>query len=224
VPDLEEAFQELADRPAQALLVNDASVGSGLQRLNQPSALLDGIPAVICSVPGMQDAAGILGVSSYLVKPVSRDELLSALDRLNLTGNTILIVDDEPDILQLLRRMLAYPKRKYRILRAKNGLEAMNILSEQHPDVILLDLAMPDMDGFGLLERKRWDPALCHIPVVVITARDPVGQPIVSNALAVTQAGGLSVHDLLACIQAITGILSAATQIDDRVPTVASAG
>lgn len=224
VTNLEQALRELSDVPARALLVNDVSVGRALERLNQPAVLVDGVPAIICSVPGTHNAADTLGVSDYLVKPVSRDELLATLGRLSPRGNTILIADDERDVLQLFRRMLGSAERKYRILRARNGLEAMNILREQHPDVILLDLVMPNMDGFHLLEAKSQDPALCDIPVVVISARDPVGQPIVSSALAVTQAGGLSIRDLLVCIEAITSILSAPGQAGDRVPTIASAG
>jgi CheY-like chemotaxis protein len=119
-----------------------------------------------------------------------------------------LIVDDEPDALQLFGRMLALPGRGYRVLLARDGREAMGILEQYRPDAILLDLVMPNMDGFQLLEARKGDPALRDIPVVVISARDPAGQPIVSSALAVTRGGGLSVRQLLASIEAVGEILS----------------
>jgi hypothetical protein len=70
-----------------------------------------------------------------------------------------------------------------------------------------------------VLTAKSRDPMLRDIPVVVISARDPAGQPVVSDALAVRQAGGLSVQRLLACIEALSGILSSGGQAADREPT-----
>jgi CheY-like chemotaxis protein len=130
-----------------------------------------------------------------------------------------LIVDDEPDALQLFGRVLASSGRGYRVLLARDGAEALAILSECRPDVILLDLVMPNMDGFQLIEAKSQDPALRDIPVVVISARDPAGQPIVSNALGVTRAGGLSAHNVLTCIKALSEALSTAAQPAGPAPT-----
>jgi len=127
-----------------------------------------------------------------------------------LQGKTILVVDDEPEALRLFRRMLASTGRGYRVLRAANGRQALAILRSERPDAILLDLVMPEMDGFQLLAAKNADPALRDIPVVAISARDPAGQPILSNALAVTRGGGLSTPQLLACIEALSRILSPA--------------
>jgi len=224
VTTLEEATQELTRVPAQALLVNEPSVGQALQHLNGPMGLPQGVPALICSVPGPVEAAGALGASDYLVKPVSQDSLLETLDRLQLRGRTALIVDDEPDAQRLFRRMLTSSGRGYRVLRATEGRHALNILRTQRPDVVLLDLAMPDMDGFQLLAAKSADPALHDIPVVVISARDPAGQPIVSNALAVTRRGGLSMAQLLRCIEAISEVLSIEGPTGGRGPSAALPG
>jgi len=73
---------------------------------------------------------------------------------------------------------------------------------------VLLDLIMPGMDGFQVLQEKSQDPAIRDIPVVVVSSRDPSGEPIVSDVLTVTRSGGLSVRDLLACIQAVSEALS----------------
>jgi len=224
VTTLEEAIRELERVPAQALLVNEPSVGQALQNLNGPTGLPQGVPAMICSVPGPVEAAGALGASDYLVKPISQDALLETLGRLHLRGRTALIVDDEPDAQRLFRRMLVASGRGYRVLRATEGRHALNILREQRPDVVLLDLVMPDMDGFQLLAAKSADPALRDIPVVIISARDPAGQPIVSNALAVTRRDGLSMPQLLRCIEAISEVLSIEGPTADRGPSEAPPG
>ncbi len=133
-----------------------------------------------------------------------------------------MIVDDEPDALQLFGRMLASLEHEYHVLLARDGQEALGILDQCRPDVILLDLVMPNLDGFQLLERKHADPALRDIPVVIVSARDPVGQPIVSSALAMTRRGGLSVQQLIAGIEMLTRT-PAPYQGDAAAPRVAVA-
>jgi CheY-like chemotaxis protein len=219
----EEALQELSESPSQALLVNDMSLGSAFQRLRATTLPYDAL-GMVCFVPGPDQPAGALGVSSYLVKPISRDTLLAALDYLELDNKTILIVDDEPEALRLFRRMLDSSRQGYRVLRARDGLEAMDLAREHRPDAILLDLAMPNMDGFEFLEAKSQDSALKDIPVLVITARDPTGQPIVSNALTVTRGDGLSVHQLLTCIKTICEVLSPIDRSAAPMPTAVPPG
>jgi CheY-like chemotaxis protein len=84
----------------------------------------------------------------------------------------------------------------------------LELLRRERPDVVLLDLVMPEMDGFEFLGVKSQDPALCEIPTILISARDPLGHPIVSKALAITCADGLSVRKLLDCIRALSAILA----------------
>jgi len=219
---LEAALDDLAQTPAQALLVNDMQVGRALERLSAAS-LPYGIPALVCAIPGAEQATGVLGVKGYLLKPIAREALWAELDRLDPV-KTVLVVDDEPDALQLFGRMLEAAGRDYRVLRASNGREALDLLRWQRPDAILLDLVMPEMDGYQLLGAINQDSALRDIPVILISARDPLGQPIVSNALAVTLRDGLSVQQVLLCIKALSAILSRGGQAGDPTPPAASAG
>jgi CheY-like chemotaxis protein len=159
-------------------------------------------------MPGEEDAAQALGVVRYLVKPVTRHTLLSALKDLGEQVQQVLIVDDEPEVVQLFSRMLASSERAYRILRARSGRRALHLLRERKPDALILDLLMPGLDGFRLLQIKNRDPSISDIPVVITSSRDPAGQPIVSRGLAVTRGNGLSVHDILECINALGAILS----------------
>jgi signal transduction histidine kinase/CheY-like chemotaxis protein len=214
VGSLEDAERELARTPSQALLVNDASISGALQCIDS-AALPYGTPVMICSVPSSYDSAEALGVSDYLVKPVSREALLGALEKLGLPGKTVLIVDDEPDALQLFRRTLNSAQQGYRVLLARDGREALNAVRQSRPDVMLLDLIMPNMDGFQLLALREQDEALRGIPIIVLSAQDPVGRPVISSVLAVTHRGGLSAHQLLTSMQAISQALSAAHQVGD---------
>jgi len=224
VANLEEASQELARVPAQALVVNGSSVSETLQQVLAEASLPYGTPAIICSMPGLSTAAEALGADGYLIKPISPAALLGALEGIQPRGKTVLVVDDEPDALQLFRRTLRASGQGYRVLSAGDGRQALAILRQQRVDALLVDLAMPEMDGFQLLAVKNQDPALRGIPSVIISARDPTGQPILANALAVTRAGGLSTAQLLDAIAALTRILSPIPPPADRALQAAPAG
>lgn len=220
VTSLEEAVAELSRLPAQALLVNEPSTDKALEYLDLSQKLPNNTPLITCSIPRL-DELNPWGAAVRLVKPIFRETLLAALDQLNIKEGTILIVDDEPDALQLFRRMLTSLARDYRILLARDGQEALAILQECRPHVILLDLVMPNMDGFQLLRLRPQHPVLSEIPVVIISARDPAGQPIMSSMVAATLGGGLSLSQLLASIEAFSKVLAIPGPIGDPEPTAA---
>ncbi|MCL5995058.1 MAG: ATP-binding protein [Chloroflexi bacterium] len=233
VEDLAAALREVSNAPAQALVVNSLQVGDWLVQLSKSSQLPYGTPAIICCVPGLTDIVDHLGVSGYLVKPIEKDDLLTTLGQLlaedgheqaqpatpqHNVPHTVLVVDDEPDALRLFWRMLDGSPGGYRVLTASDGRQAMDIMREHRPDAVLLDLVMPEADGFEFLTIKNADPSLREIPVVVISARDASRQPIVSNAIGITKPGGLSLHQLLTCIDTISKVLSPLHQSADPVP------
>jgi two-component system alkaline phosphatase synthesis response regulator PhoP len=84
-------------------------------------------------------------------------------------ASTILVVDDEKDILELLKYNLE--KEGYRVLTAHNGKEALRCV-KQHPDLVVLDVMMPELDGWEVCKAIRRDPATTKIPIVFLTARD----------------------------------------------------
>ena len=215
VADLEGAVAELERTPAQALIVNAPPVpGDGIEP--QLLSLPYETPVIRLWLPGDARVTRDLGLRAYLLKPVTRDRLLAALDEVEAAEarpvETVLLVDDEPDALRLFARMLASAPRPYRVLRARNGTRALALMRERRPDVVLLDLIMPGVDGFQVLRCKAGDPDLQPIPVIALSSRDPAGEPIVSDRLTVTRSGGLSARDLLVCIRAISEILSGSAQ------------
>jgi CheY-like chemotaxis protein len=97
-------------------------------------------------------------------------------------------------------------------------MEALEILKREQPDLVLLDLMMPEMDGFQFLAKKEKFPEIQSIPVILISARDPLGQPIVSKTLLVTSRDGLSASQLLMCIEALITILSKGSLFAGQAP------
>ncbi|MEG2082177.1 MAG: response regulator, partial [Oscillospiraceae bacterium] len=88
-----------------------------------------------------------------------------------MIDKSILIVDDS----DITRDMIAHSlKKDYLILQAENGLEALGVLAQRHIDLVLTDIMMPQLDGFGLIQRMKADEQLKEIPVVVVTAVDEV--------------------------------------------------
>ena len=87
---------------------------------------------------------------------------------MNTGTEYLLIVEDDPDILKLLSAALTF--KGYRVTTAPNGKDALEIIQRQHPALIIADIMMPKLDGFGLVHRVRIDPETREIPVVFITA------------------------------------------------------
>lgn len=222
VQTAEAAVEALKCSPAYALIINATSHTTASLLPIDLSSIPYNTPIITCWVADENMAARELGVDRYLVKPVSCELLLSTVASLEGSQakpvESVLIVDDDREVLQLFARMLASAERPYRILQATNGRRAIDLLRERQPDLMLLDLEMPKMNGFQVLEQKSQDHRICHIPVVVISARDPHGQPIVSHQISIAHHNGLSAANLLTCIQAIGEILSPGMRSAHRVP------
>ncbi len=190
----------LAEQMADLFLFNDLSVVVGFDRLDAQGGPPPEVPTLVCAVASPQDEPAVRGAAARLVKPILRRTLLDTLAQVGVTSGVVLIVDDEPDALQLFGRLLVSAERAYRVLTAGTGVEALQILENHAPDAILLDLVMPDMDGYELLARLQSDPALRDTPVIIISARDPATYPIVSRGLALAHPDGLSARQLLTVI------------------------
>lgn len=202
VTSIEQALADLRKSGAQALIINDATLlASGSALMQRVAELPYGTPAIVCWAPGQEEAAQRLGVVHYLIKPILRETLCAALEPLAGTGATVLIVDDEPEALQLYTRMLRSVERRYRVLVANNGRRALSLLRERKPDVMLLDLVMPGMDGYSVLADKQRDGAISEIPVIITSAQDPMGSLLLGNVIALARGGGMAARDLITCIR-----------------------
>jgi signal transduction histidine kinase/DNA-binding response OmpR family regulator len=131
------------------------------------------IPVVIVSMTDEQGAGFALGATDYLVKPVDRARLLDALSRCVLPrgeGRTLVAIDDDPVDLDLLEAVLA--PEGWRVVRATGGEEGVRAVLKERPAVVVLDLLMPDVDGFAVVEQLRADPLVGDVPVVVLTSKE----------------------------------------------------
>lgn len=169
------------------------------------------VPVLIYSLDDTQDAGSVLELN-YITKPLNRTELIRALERQVIdkssseNRHTILIVDDEPAIVKLHARMVSSWSPESHIVTAGNGREALQIIHEVHPDLVLLDLMMPELDGFGVLSAMRADAGSRDIPVIVLT-----GQSLTVDDMTKLGAGVTSVlkKGLLSADETISLIESA---------------
>ena len=131
------------------------------------------IPIVVCSILEEEEKGFNLGAADYLVKPFLSEDLLNALNRLNIDGelHEILVVDDDPEDLRLVQKMIEENKRFQAVL-AKGGKAGWEVLQQKIPDAIILDLFMPEMNGFELLANIRKNPIFNNIPVIILTGAD----------------------------------------------------
>jgi signal transduction histidine kinase/DNA-binding response OmpR family regulator len=127
------------------------------------------IPVVMLTIVDDRNLGYALGASDYLTKPIDRERLVSVLGKYR-RDLPVLVVDDDAAVRQLFRRMLE--AEGYSVVEAVNGRAALDRLREGSPSVILLDLMMPEMDGFEVVTELRRHEAWRAIPVIVVTARD----------------------------------------------------
>lgn len=164
------------------------------------------IPVIVVSILSEPQKGAALGAAAYLQKPVQREQLLSTLfSRRTPSVTQVLIVEDDPSCQQLLRRMLEEQGSSSRC--AGNGREALDLLSQYTPDLILLDLVMPEVDGFSLLDALKADPRWRTIPIIVITARDLSAderQRLKQDTHQLLQKGALGRGDLLLALRRLS--------------------
>ena len=160
------------------LLLPDMDGWDLLALLKLPDSASAHIPVVIVSIVADMRRGFSLGASAVLQKPVSREELLGALVDAGIAGtrpvSTVLIVDDDPKAVELLATYLKGPS--YRVLRAHGGAEGIETARRERPDLIVLDLLMPEVSGFDVVEMLKDSAETAAIPIVVVTAKTLTAQ------------------------------------------------
>jgi len=134
--------------------------------------LLADIPVIMLTIVDDKNLGYALGAADYLTKPIDWDRLAAILKKYRCANPpcTVLVVEDDTDTSAMLRRMLT--TEGWAVTEATNGRVALERMAESQPELILLDLMMPEMDGFAFLEALRQQDAWRSIPVVVVTALD----------------------------------------------------
>lgn len=143
---------------------------SVLAELKNDPELAD-IPVVVWSMTSDRQLGYTIGAAEYLTKPVQRDKLVSVLRKYvaNQDSQTVLVVEDDSSSRELVTKLLH--KEGYSVMEAYNGIEALACITREQPAVILLDLMMPEMDGFQFIVELKKHDAWSRIPIIVLTAK-----------------------------------------------------
>ncbi|MEP7288911.1 MAG: GAF domain-containing protein [Chloroflexota bacterium] len=176
-----EEAEELASTYQPRLILLDINMPnrSGwdvLQHLKDRDETFE-IPIIVCSIDEDKERAFRLGAADYLVKSIDERSLIEAVKRVELERDRrkILIIDDQPESMRLISEAIAADER-FTILEATNGAQGLEVVSSHWPHLIILDIRMPDMDGFEVLRQLQENPDTSTIPVMVVTADDLTDQ------------------------------------------------
>ena len=177
------------------------------------------VPVIECSLPSHAWIASEFGVSACLTKPITMQHLLQAIGRVGHVRD-VLIVDDDRGFCQLVEQMLTASGRSFSVRHAYDGAEGLRAIEERRPDLVLLDLIMPDLDGFHVLESMRQEPELADLPVVLLTAAGHLDDVLERRGtyLAVRDAGGLSLATVLRCLRCIVDAFGSPERPGDAAP------
>ena len=163
-----------------------------LARLKDDSALAD-VPVIMLTVVDDKKLGYTLGAAEYVTKPIDREQLRRVLGRYRTDdrGGSVLVVEDDAPTAELVRRTLEGEGWSVRV--ARNGREGLSRYDEAAPSLILLDLMMPEMNGFDFLEALRAAPRHSTAPVIIVTAKDLTPEDhrrLNGHVSAVLQKGG----------------------------------
>jgi CheY-like chemotaxis protein len=188
-----------------------------LSRLKADPELAD-IPVIMLTIVDNKNMGYALGASDYITKPIDRARLSAILKKYRCACPPcpILLVEDDAAIREMIRRMLE--KEGWTVTEAENGYIALQCMAECPPELILLDLMMPQMDGFTFIDEMHKQESWRSIPVVVLTAKDITSEDrlrlngYVENIL---QKGAYSREQLLSQVQKLVSSLQASGHSKD---------
>lgn len=155
-----------------------------------------------CALPANPSVFGGVTFDGYLTKPISQETLWGTLRPFGEGVDHILLIDDDRDFARLLTRILENPLRRYRVTSATSGQEGLALFKHQPPDLILLDLGLPDMHGAEVLKQIRGSAIGAALPVVVLSGEDWLMQEdSVLQSLTITHGRPLSSVEVLHWLQ-----------------------
>jgi len=179
-----------------------------LSSLKSDPELAD-IPVIMVTIIDEKNLGYSLGASEYLTKPIDRDRLLAVLDnyRVEEGKKRVLVVEDDLATREIIRRIIE--RENWILDEAENGIIGLQQVSQNPPDLILLDLMMPEMDGFEFIEHLRQNPDWKSIPTVVLTAKELTAQDrqrLSGSVESIIQKGSYTGEELLKEVRNLIGV------------------
>jgi signal transduction histidine kinase/CheY-like chemotaxis protein len=225
VGDLSEAVRESEKCPANVLVLNANSTSEGfLPLVERAGSEIPGTLIIGCYVPAQEERAIVSGAVGYLIKPVSRAKLEEAIRGLGVPVRRVLVVDDDPDVLRMFTRMLHACDETLEVETASSGEQALERIRSTPFDVVLLDIVMPDMDGWQVLECMGKEDRMENLSVLLVSAQDPEPRPPRSGFLLASIDEGLSIKKLIRCsLELSTLFLTPDGQLDLTPPRTGGA-
>jgi signal transduction histidine kinase/CheY-like chemotaxis protein len=190
------------------VLMPDMDGWSVLQELKSDPELA-GIPVIMVTIVDEKQKGIALGASDYLNKPIDRGRLAAILARYRsvvAATRRVLVVEDDAETRMMMRRLLI--GEGWKVAEARDGREALARMGGERPDLILLDLMMPEMDGFEFLAACRKMPEFGGIPVIIVTAADLTAHDhrrLNGGVEHILQKAAFEQHELLAQIRQLVG-------------------
>lgn len=197
VARLEQVHRALVGYPAHAVIINTDSLQTAWAAAEDTNRHHPDTPVIGCTFPARLNLARQAGAVGHLTKPVTLAALKRAFHSLTRPVRRVLVVDDAPDIRSLLSRMLNTINPAIEVITAADGRQALHHLRGRPPDLVLLDIALPDMDGWQVLAQIRQSRTLQTIPVIVVSAEDSVAPQTSSPLLLAAFGAGISGVKLL---------------------------
>ncbi len=197
-------------------LIEAARIAGEIQAvalLASTNSAWEGVPGdwirVSCPLPDWRKSFPWPGIRDILRKPVSAEDLWSAIGQLDRPVERPLVVDDDPEMVDLLKRMLATQIPYNRLLEAYDGQEALRKIEKYRPDLVLLDLVLPEIDGPEILARMAAAPGLAGIPVILVSGNvEDYAAQALAGSIEITRNGGFQFGEI---IRALEPVLEALT-------------
>ena len=206
LPDEQDVVALTEELHPRAIVTNPTLAERIEERL---SHTLCDVPIISCTMPRLGEHLYSEGILSYLVKPIMPEALNAVMRKVEGdTETTVLLVEDDPDAMRLLERLLMSMPRPYNILKAYDGFEALELTKDVTPNVVLMDLLMPGIDGWETIARMRAEEHLRKVPVVIISAQDVIDDQVMLAApIHVRYREPIDITRGVACFQALLNAL-----------------
>ena len=163
------------------------------------------VPLIYCPLPGPKQSRQILHVDHYLQKPITTDALHAALASAAPNAQSLLIVDDNPSAVRMLEQMVKAGSKPYQVFRAYSGHDALARIQAQPPDALILDLVMPNRDGYWLISELKQNPATANL-IIIVASGQAVEETWHGGTIAIASNNGFSPTETLNYLQ---GLVSA---------------
>jgi len=199
VESVDRARRMVASGRASGILfckAEDVEIWQAMQR-DEPSLH----PIAFCPLRTANRVPSELGAADYLVKPITQAQLGATFRRIAKRCRVVGIVEDHPEMSDLLVEMVQSLRPNCAIWKATNGRDALTQLRAECPDILLLDLLMPRLNGYELLHEIRRDERLRKVSVIVITGAEDHDERIVADMVGITRRGGMTVGEAMACLK-----------------------